>query len=102
MTGTSAPLTVTVAGTGVTDSGDALAAGGQYDAVFFGHNHVFSLERFGRTPALNPGSVMGAQFSGPEATRLDVDPTFAIYDSVSHTAQGYSVSGSIEEIRSAE
>lgn len=56
-----------------------LAESGRYDAVFYGHNHVFDIRRIGRTLAVNPGSVMGAQFDA-EARRTDVTPTMAVYD----------------------
>lgn len=64
----------------------AVAASGTYDAVFHGHNHVFDIRRVGRTLAVNPGSVMGAQFDA-EARRTDVTPTMAIYDTVTGEAE---------------
>jgi len=68
----------------------AIARGGAYDAVFYGHNHRFAIEQFGPTLAVNPGSIMGAQFDS-EARRTDVDSTFAVYESESNTAMGYRV-----------
>jgi len=39
--------------------GRALARGGTYDLVCYGHNHQRSLTTMGRTLLLNPGEVMG-------------------------------------------
>ncbi len=39
--------------------GKALAAGGKYDVVFYGHNHKQATERVGQTLLVNPGEVMG-------------------------------------------
>ena len=69
----------------------ALARGEQHDAVFYGHNHIHRVEHFGRTLALNPGSLMGCQFDG-EARRTDVDPTFAVFDTGSRTVQSFRIS----------
>lgn len=55
-----------------------IARSGEYDLVCFGHNHRISLERFGRTVAINPGPVMGAAF-GPGGWE-EVPATFAICD----------------------
>ena len=49
-----------------------IAQSGLYDVVCFGHNHRFEIARMGKTLAVNPGSVMGAQF-GPQG-RKDVLP----------------------------
>lgn len=63
----------------------AIAESGRYDAVFYGHNHVFDIRRIGRTLAVNPGSVMGAQFDA-DARRTDVTPTMAIYETAAGEA----------------
>lgn len=68
----------------------AIARGRQHDAVFFGHNHVFENTWFGDTLALNPGSIMGAQFDA-QANRTNVSSTFAIYDAVENAADGYRI-----------
>jgi uncharacterized protein len=68
----------------------AIARGGEYDAVFYGHNHVFDIRRLGKTLAVNPGSIMGCQFDA-QANRTDVASTFAIYDTESGEAQGYRI-----------
>ena len=39
--------------------GKALAAGGRYDVVFYGHNHQQATEHVGKTWLVNPGEVMG-------------------------------------------
>jgi putative phosphoesterase len=66
--------------------GHALAASESFDLVCFGHNHVHEIARTGRTLAVNPGSIMGAQFSG-EGARTDVPSTLVIYDTGSGTAE---------------
>jgi uncharacterized protein len=68
----------------------AIARAGQHDAVFYGHNHVHEIRRIGRTLAVNPGSIMGAQFD-TEANRADVLPSFAIYDTGTEEAMGYEI-----------
>ncbi|MBI4908355.1 MAG: metallophosphoesterase family protein [Acidobacteria bacterium] len=71
----------------------AIAASDEYEAVFYGHNHVFRIHMAGeRTLAVNPGSIMGCQFDG-QANRTDVAPTFAIYDTGTGMAQGYRIEG---------
>jgi putative phosphoesterase len=69
----------------------AIARGGEYDAVFYGHNHVFDIRKLGaRTLAVNPGSIMGCQFDA-QANRTDVPSTFVLYDTEAGTAQGYRI-----------
>lgn len=53
--------------------GEALARGGQFDVVCFGHDHRFRLERAGggRTLVVNPGEIFGG---------LTGQSTFVIYD----------------------
>jgi putative phosphoesterase len=63
-----------------------VAASGQFDLLCFGHNHVAEITRAGRTLALNPGSVMGAQFAA-DGARTDVAPTVAIYDTATAEAR---------------
>jgi putative phosphoesterase len=62
-----------------------LAVSGQFDAVFFGHNHVREIRREGAALAVNPGAIMGARPTA-EGEVVDVDSTFAIYDTEAHTA----------------
>ena len=70
--------------------GVALAEGGLYDAVFFGHNHRFECRHTGPTLALNPGSILGAQFDAG-GTRTDVPPSFAIYDTAAGDVQAFEI-----------
>lgn len=65
----------------------SLAASGEFDVVCYGHNHVFDIQRVGRTLAINPGAIMGATFA-PDGTRTDVSPTLVIYETLTRqTAQ---------------
>jgi putative phosphoesterase len=69
----------------------AIARSDLYDAVFYGHNHIFDIRKVGmKTLALNPGSIMGCQFDS-QAHRIEVPPTFAIYETAEGTAQGYRI-----------
>jgi putative phosphoesterase len=68
----------------------AIARSGDYDAVFYGHNHVFDIRRLGPTLAVNPGSIMGAQFDA-QANRTDVGSTFAIYETGTGEARGFEI-----------
>ena len=49
-----------------------------YDLVCFGHNHRCSLTKYGKTTALNPGTLMGSAF-GPAGCER-VPATFAIFE----------------------
>ena len=68
----------------------AIAAGGQFDVVCFGHNHIFEVARVGSTLAINPGSIMGASFA-PDGNRIDGVSTFVVYDTQTDSASGYQV-----------
>lgn len=64
-----------------------LAVSGEFDVVCYGHNHVFDIQRIGRTLAINPGPIMGAAFA-PDGTRTDVPSTFVMYETMTRqTAQ---------------
>ena len=79
-----------------------LAHSGLYDVVCFGHNHQFEVAHIRDTIAINPGSIMGAQF-GPDG-RKDVSSTFVIYDTTENHAQGYRIdsdSGKVFPLHSA-
>jgi len=64
----------------------AIAASGDYDAVCYGHNHVYDVSRVGRTLAINPGAIMGATFA-PDGARTDVPSTCVIYDTAADRAE---------------
>jgi putative phosphoesterase len=66
-----------------------IAQAGLHDVVCFGHNHIFEVTRFGKTLAINPGSIMGAQFT-PQG-RTDVPSTFVVYDTAARVAQGFAI-----------
>jgi putative phosphoesterase len=76
-----------------------IAAGERHDAVFYGHNHIFEIRPFGRTLAVNPGSIMGCQFD-KDSRPLAVDSSYAIYDTATGAAKGYVISaaGAIREL----
>ena len=63
-----------------------------YDLVCFGHIHRFSLNRYERTTALNPGALMGSAF-GPNGWER-VPATFAIFDTSNGKAELFRVDGS--------
>ncbi len=52
--------------------GAALAASGEYDAVFNGHTHLRQKEMHGRTLWVNPGEVMG-RFGQPSYGFYDTE-----------------------------
>jgi hypothetical protein len=56
-----------------------MIASGEFDVVLFGHNHLYEVERVGKTLAINPGALMGATFS-PDGTRSHVASTFVLHD----------------------
>jgi putative phosphoesterase len=51
--------------------GRALARGGVFDVVCFGHNHKFEITHAGRTLVINPGEIFGG---------LTGHSTFVLYD----------------------
>lgn len=78
----------------------AIARGGKYDAVLYGHNHVYRIHREGATLCVNPGAIMGAQFDA-QANRTDVASTFAVYDTETGEATGFEIDGEATNIRAA-
>ena len=48
----------------------AIALSGVYDLVCCGHNHVYAVERLGRSLLLNPGDLLGK----------DAEPALAVLD----------------------
>jgi putative phosphoesterase len=66
--------------------GRAVAAGGQFDVVCFGHNHRYEITPMGETLAINPGAIMGAAFAA-DGSRHDVAATYVVYDTASRQAE---------------
>lgn len=58
--------------------GRAIAKGGAYDVVCFGHNHKFEVTPQGRTLIINPGEIYGG---------LTSHSTFVIYDTETGKAE---------------
>lgn len=58
--------------------GRAIAKGGRYDVVCFGHNHQFEITPTGPTLVINPGEIYGG---------LTGHSTFAVYDTASGSAE---------------
>lgn len=58
--------------------GRAIARGGQYDVVCFGHNHRFEITQAGRTLVINPGEVFGG---------LTGQSTFVLLDTTTGKAE---------------
>jgi len=52
-----------------------MAKSGEYDAVFFGHNHIQSKEKINDCWVVNPGEI---------AAMKTMKATFAIYDTSNH------------------
>ena len=65
-----------------------IAASGEFDVVFYGHNHVYDVRRIGSALALNPGSIMGAVFAA-DGSRTDVAASFAIYDTTDDSVASF-------------
>ncbi len=66
-----------------------MSKSGDYDAVFFGHNHEFEISRQGSCLLINPGSIMGAQFSTGKWE--DTTPTFVVYDTARDEPEGFGI-----------
>jgi putative phosphoesterase len=61
------------------DVGAAIAAGGQFDAVCYGHDHEWAVQRHpDGSLAINPGAIMGWH-----PRRGDIASTYALYDTES-------------------
>ena len=63
-----------------------MAKSGEYDAIFYGHNHLRKREKIGETWVVNPGEIC-AQKTG--------ECSFAIYDSISNEVEMIIVENSI-------
>lgn len=64
----------------------SMAKSGDYDAVFYGHNHLKNKEKVGDCLVINPGEI-GAYKTGV--------PTFAIYDTKTNDAEIIEIEGGI-------
>jgi putative phosphoesterase len=69
-----------------------LTRSGVYDLVFFGHNHRYQVERFGKTLAINPGTLMGYS----PLDMKEVPPTFVVYDTLTDQPTGFQVGSSLD------
>jgi uncharacterized protein len=63
----------------------AMAKSGDYDLVVFGHDHELRIETHGACLAVNPGTIYEHYLGNP--------PSFAIYDTVTHTATLHDLDG---------
>jgi putative phosphoesterase len=77
-----------------------IARSGLYQLVCFGHNHRFSLERFDKTVALNPGTLMGTAFGAGGSEPVPV--TFATFDTGTGQPALYRLSGDAIELSTWE
>jgi putative phosphoesterase len=66
----------------------AIASTERYDVVCYGHNHLYRVERLGKTLLINPGTVMGYDV----INKKDIPPTFVVYDTNTDTATGFEIS----------
>jgi len=67
--------------------GEALAKTEEYDLIAFGHDHAARILKFGKSLAVNPGSL--------NLLRPDTKPSFAVYDATKHEAALYDLDGNI-------
>jgi len=74
------------------DVAKSMAKSGDFDAVFYGHNHIKNKDRIGDCLVVNPGEI------GAVKTKTS---TFAIYDTEKNDAEIYEVKGFIN-IRTKE
>ncbi len=65
----------------------ALARGGVYHAVYFGHNHRFEVTQVGTTTLVNPGALMGYD----AVQKTDLPATFVVHDTGTGVLCGYQV-----------
>ena len=69
------------------DVGALIAAGGQFDAVCYGHNHEWkALRHPGGTLEINPGAIMGWH-----PRQGDILSTYAVYDTEKDEVRVYDV-----------
>ena len=63
------------------DVGRLIAASGTFDVVCCGHNHIYEVERVGKTLRINPGEIMGRLGSW----------TYVVYDTETDEAKRFDV-----------
>lgn len=68
------------------DLANPMAKSGTYDAVFFGHTHVPSIDHIGNCLVVNPGEISAAKTG---------KATFALYDSTDNTAEMLTIENAI-------
>lgn len=68
------------------DIAKPMAKSGEYDAVFYGHNHIKNEEKIGDCLVVNPGEI-SAHKTG--------EATFAIYDTKTNTSESITLDNSI-------
>jgi hypothetical protein len=76
-----------------------IAQSEKFDVVCFGHNHQYEMARYGKTLALNPGTILGLKF---QKGREECDPTFMIYETLSGEVTGYRVDRASERVIAME
>ena len=65
---------------------EPMAKSGQFDAVFYGHNHLKHIEQIDNCLVLNPGEIA--------ATKTGI-ATYALYDTTTNTAEIFELKGAI-------
>lgn len=60
---------------------EALVNCGDYDAVFYGHNHIAKVEQVGDVLVMNPGSLLDITFPTVKGASI------GLYDAATHTGQ---------------
>jgi uncharacterized protein len=73
----------------------AVAAGGPFQVVCYGHNHAYRVAKLGKTLTINPGTLLGYD----PIHNQDVPMTFVLYDTASGEAAGYQVRPKTADLR---
>jgi putative phosphoesterase len=66
-----------------------LAKSRDYDVVCFGHNHRFEISRTGDCLLINPGPIMGAEFS--TGAWVNTASTFVVYDTAADSVRAFNI-----------
>lgn len=59
----------------------------KYDVVCYGHDHIYKIEKRGKTLVINPGTIMGYD----PTQKMDVPATLVIYNTEIDQASAYKV-----------